>query len=112
MPESPVARLAKAVTWLDEELARLSKEANDRAGALLSAADSLLREIDNDVDIALEAIRRELEKAVEDAVVVTREAYRRRIEEEVSSIREKAEARMEEAVRAVVEEIIAMLGGA
>ena len=111
MGDSSVAKLANAIQWLDEELERAAREAGERATRLLQTVDALLREFENDVDIAVEGVRRELAEAVENAVLVLREEYRRREERELAEVRSRAEGRIDEAVKAVLDELVRILEG-
>ena len=111
MGDSSVAKLANAIQWLDEELERAAREAGERATRLLQTVDALLREFENDVDIAVEGVRRELAEAVENAVLVLREEYRRREERERAEVRSRAEGRIDEAVKAVLDELVRILEG-
>lgn len=111
MVDSSVAKLANAIQAFDEDLEKAAREAGERATRLLQTVDALLREFENDVDIAVEGVRRELSDAVESAVLVLREEYRRREERELAEIRSHAEGRLDEAVRAVLEELVSILEG-
>jgi len=65
---SPVARLAEAVNWLEEELARVRERVSGEAGGLVRTADLLMEELENDANILVEGIVRELHKLAEEEV--------------------------------------------
>ncbi len=112
MTESHVARLAKAIQWLDEELERAAKAASEKATSLLKVADSLVREFENDVDVAVKMLADELESKVDEAVKAMDAEYEEKLRKAVEEVKSKAEANLEKAVEAVVKEIISLMEGA
>ncbi len=112
MAESHVARLARAIQWLDEELEKAAKGASEKATSLLKVADSLVREFENDVDVAVKVLADELESRVDEAVKAMDAEYEERLRKALEEVKSKAEANLEKAVDAVVKEIISMMEGA
>jgi hypothetical protein len=107
----PVARLAEAVTWLEEELARIREKASGEAGQIMRTADLLMGELENDAAILVEGIVRELHKLAEEEVKRTNawlDAEKARLARELE---ESARANRQTAVEAVLEKIVEALKG-
>lgn len=112
MGQSDVARLANAIQWLDEELEKAAKSASEKATSLLKVADSLIREFENDVDVAVKMIADEINAKVEDLVKVLDAEFSEKLEKALDEIKSKAEANIDKAVEVVVREIIRLAEGA
>jgi vacuolar-type H+-ATPase subunit H len=111
MPGSPIERLADAVNWLEEELARLRELASEKAGDLMRTADLLMRELENDADILVDTVLKELNELAEkevERINVKADEERARLAEE---FRRAAETNRERAVEEVFKAIIERLGG-
>ena len=103
--KSPVANLANAVNWLESELARLESKSKELANEIVRTSDLLVKEVFNDIDIAVKQAIDEASKQVDEALAQLEEEYKKRIEQETASIRATAEANLSKAVGAVVEEL-------
>ncbi len=103
--KSPVANLANAVNWLESELARLESRSKELANELVKTSDLLVREVFNDIDIAVKQVIDEAAKQVDDALKSLEEEYKKRIEEETATVRATAEANLSKAIEAVVSEL-------
>ncbi len=103
--KSPVANLANAVNWLENELARLESKSKELANEIVRTSDLLVKEVFNDIDIAVKQAIDEASKQVDEALAQLEEEYKKRIELETASIRATAEANLSKAVEAVVEEL-------
>ncbi len=111
MARNPVARLAEAVSWLEEELARARERASGEAGEVVRTADLLLEELENDANILVEGIARELARLAEEEVHkidMWLDAEKARLARELE---EAAKANMESAVDAVFRVIVERLRG-
>ena len=103
--KSPVANLANAVNWLESELARLESKSKELANEIVRTSDFLVKEVFNDIDIAVKQAIDEASKQVDEALAQLEDEYKKRIEQETASIRATAEANLSKAVEAVVEEL-------
>lgn len=86
-------------------MVRLSDKAKAEAGDLVRRADSLARELENDIDILLYSLKEDLKKTVEQEAEKLRKAYAQKKEDAIRMINYNAEIHMEEAVNAILEEI-------
>ncbi len=111
MQRSPVARLADAVNWLEDELKRMEDEARSKANELVRLSDLLARELMNDVDLVVHQVVEEAKRAVEEEAKRLEEEYLAKIESEVARLTSMAEANKDKAIDIVVREIKALLGG-
>ncbi|MEB3779874.1 MAG: hypothetical protein GSR85_06560 [Desulfurococcales archaeon] len=111
MPRSPVAKLADAVNWLEEELKKLDDEARGSANEILRLADMLARELSNDIKITARMAIEEAEEAERREAERLEAEYRRRVEEQITMVRDKASKNIDKAVEAVIEELKKLIAG-
>jgi len=111
MPKSPVAKLAEAVNWLEEELKRLDDETRGSANEILRLADMLARELSNDIKIAARMAVERAEEAERREAERLEAEYKKLIEEQLETVKDRASRNFNRAVEAVVDEIKRLIAG-